>query len=408
MNQGYLSDYFDGVASKILTTVEADLNRSNQHEFQGVAKLRTLFGTPTDKIRYPANFIYMTDDEPVMDEGFVTWSDVRRGNPNRSPEYHLYYSTTEVSKRMMPSDLMVIAKCKDGSVLVIVAEPESTSANQILWLFNIDKENNDRFSIRKGAELETEQYRLSYTSGIILETVGIEVNDTDESYLEEMLGLFDGKFPKTKEFSDYARKTLREMTPFDNPDDILLAWMDREEILFRTLERHFITEHVQEWQRKTAAIDVDEFIKFSLSVQNRRKSRAGLALENHVEAIFTSMKIAYERNASTENKSRPDFLFPGRVEYFDDQFPNTHLTMLGVKSTCKDRWRQVLTEAKRIENKHLLTLQPAISINQTEEMKNNHLQLVVPQSLHNSYNPEQQSWLMSFENFIDLVKSRHK
>jgi hypothetical protein len=30
--------------------------------------------------------------------------------------------------------------------------------------------------------------------------------------------------------------------------------------------------------------------------------------------------------------------------------------MLGVKTTCSDRWRQVLAEADRIQLKHLLTL----------------------------------------------------
>ena len=32
-------------------------------------------------------------------------------------------------------------------------------------------------------------------------------------------------------------------------------------------------------------VDVDDFIRFSLSVQNRRKSRAGHAFENHVEKL---------------------------------------------------------------------------------------------------------------------------
>jgi len=56
--------------------------------------------------------------------------------------------------------------------------------------------------------------------------------------------------------------------------------------------------------------------------------------------------------------------------------------MLGVKSTCKDRWRQVLAEADRIDQKHLLTLEAAISINQTAEMQSKQLQLVVPAAVH--------------------------
>lgn len=80
--------------------------------------------------------------------------------------------------------------------------------------------------------------------------------------------------------------------------------------------------------------------------------------------------------------------------------------MLGAKSTCKDRWRQVLSEANRIDHKHLLTVEPGISENQTEEMKIKNLQLVVPTSLHSTYRPTQQQWLLNVDGFIKLVKSR--
>lgn len=75
--------------------------------------------------------------------------------------------------------------------------------------------------------------------------------------------------------------------------------------------------------------------------------------------------------------------------------------MLGVKSTCKDRWRQVLSEANRIDNKHLLTLEPGISQNQTNEMQANNLRLVIPASLQRTYENSQQTWLMSLAEFID-------
>ena len=80
--------------------------------------------------------------------------------------------------------------------------------------------------------------------------------------------------------------------------------------------------------------------------------------------------------------------------------------MLGAKSTCKERWRQVLSEAARIENKHLFTLEPGISLNQTSEMISNQLQLVVPTPIHESYHSDQQDWLMNLAEFIDLVASR--
>jgi hypothetical protein len=80
--------------------------------------------------------------------------------------------------------------------------------------------------------------------------------------------------------------------------------------------------------------------------------------------------------------------------------------MLGSKSTVKDRWRQVLSEAARIDPKHLLTLEPAVSENQTDEMRAKSLQLVVPKRLHATYRLSQRSWLMSFRAFIAVVRSR--
>ncbi len=80
--------------------------------------------------------------------------------------------------------------------------------------------------------------------------------------------------------------------------------------------------------------------------------------------------------------------------------------MLGAKSTCKDRWRQVLSEANKISQKHLLTLQPSISVSQTSEMKDARLQLVVPEPIHNTYTSEQRDWLWTLSDFILEVRSR--
>ena len=79
--------------------------------------------------------------------------------------------------------------------------------------------------------------------------------------------------------------------------------------------------------------------------------------------------------------------------------------MLGAKSTCKDRWRQILNEADRIPHKHLLTLEPSISENQTAEMQDENIQLVLPQGLHNTYTQKQQQWLMDVGGFLDWVKT---
>ena len=151
---------------------------------------------------------------------------------------------------------------------------------------------------------------------------------------------------------------------------------------------------------------MNDFLQFSLSVHNRRKSRVGYALENHLEEVFSDVGVTYARGKQTENRAKPDFIFPGIEQYRDATFPAERLTMLGVKSTCKDRWRQVLSEAARIPDKHLLTLEPGISSNQTDEMQANRLQLVLPSPLHATYTDDQRAWLMSLGTFVSVVRER--
>ena len=94
--------------------------------------------------------------------------------------------------------------------------------------------------------------------------------------------------------------------------------------------------------------------------------------------------------------------------YKDDSSPEEYLSMLGAKTTAKDRWRQVLEEADRIKRKHLITLEGAISENQTNEMKSRTLQLVVPKEIHATYTPKQQDWLYTVEDFLLEIKERQK
>ena len=165
------------------------------------------------------------------------------------------------------------------------------------------------------------------------------------------------------------------MSAADDPDAAIVAWMEREEQLFRRFERHIIHDRLAAGFMIGTEADVDGFMKFSISLQQRRKSRAGAALEHHLEAIFLAHSVRYTRGALTENNHKPDFLFPGEAEYSKPDFPNDRLTMLGAKSTAKDRWRQVLAESARIQDKHLFTLEPGISQNQTDQMKASRLQL---------------------------------
>ena len=78
--------------------------------------------------------------------------------------------------------------------------------------------------------------------------------------------------------------------------------------------------------------------------------------------------------------------------------------MLAVKTTYRDRWRQILNEADRIMTKHLLTLQEGVSVCQFQEMKDSGVRLVVPAGLKASYPADIRPELVTLENFIGDVR----
>ena len=79
--------------------------------------------------------------------------------------------------------------------------------------------------------------------------------------------------------------------------------------------------------------------------------------------------------------------------------------MLGPKTICKDRWRQIVTEADRIVQKHLITLEPAISSEQTHEMELERVTLVVPAPILGTYDMGLQgSVICTFSDFIAEVR----
>jgi hypothetical protein len=407
-----ISDYFEGVAAKYLSAVDADPGRSHQHEIGGLpaAGFKHYLGTPakSEEYRFRAKQIYFTDESvaPDISEGMVTWYDCRRKQPHRSAEFRLYYNTNAVTELLREGDFLLLAKMRDGSLLMIFTPAGSTIESQLRLLFGLNYVDE---SFTAGT-LDSVQLLLPLR--LMLEDLGIEVSRIetgDDIWLEKLVDLFGGNaFPVTSAFSAYARKSIEDMVaPISNPDQTILDWMEHEEKLFRIYERHLVQERLRSGFGKKGD-DVDEFISFSLSVQNRRKSRVGHAFEGHLDEIFRLHGLRFQqgrgKGLTTENNSRPDFIFPGFAEYHDFEFPAEKLFMLGAKTTCKDRWRQVLSEANRIPHKHLVTMEAAISESQTLEMQSHGLQLVVPEKIQATYSGSQRSWLMALESFITLTK----
>lgn len=398
-----LSQHFSGISAKCLSAVETQRVTSNQHEFNGTVEMKQYLGI--DRTVFPARFIYLGRDEEdrLALEDEVTWYDARERHPTRS-EHRLYFRDNEVMSEAASGDVLVTALCRDGTMLLLIINQASTALGEILWLFGIPEVTGTRF---RTIDPESVEQPSSAIFNFVAEEVGLDLEiRSEDDWLDLLLSRFGAAFPKTRDLSSLALETLGNgISPVEAPDEALMALIEREESLFRQLERYIVSNHLKEnagfWEQ-----DVESFIKFSLGVHNRRKSRAGHALENHLEWIFMENSLTFERGARTEGKSKPDFLFPGEDCYRDESWPPGRLTMLGVKTSCKDRWRQVLNEAHRIPQKHLLTLQPRISEHQTDEMKSAGLHLVLPRAVHPSYSDSQQAWLIDVADFVKLAVER--
>lgn len=224
--------------------------------------------------------------------------------------------------------------------------------------------------------------------------------------INEFVSRYNG-FPETKAMALGARTCYNEansllaQTFVRKPDEVLLGWIDTEYTLFRYMEEKVYSDICTK-----PFVSIDAFVSMANEVLNRRKSRAGKSLEHHLAEIFTRNDLLFEEQVVTEENKKPDFVFPNGECYHNLEFPGDLLTILGAKTTCKDRWRQVLNEADRVDEKYLFTLQQGISSNQLKEMKDYNLRLVVPHKYLTSFPKEHRDTISDLAGFINLVKIR--
>ena len=418
MSYGHLSAHFDGVSTKTLKLVDAKTLRegqmgSNQHEIGGPKaqwnRFTQILGDQPRRMKncngIPTRYIYLNgEQETISEEGECTWYDVREKNVKRSAEWRVYYQTNAVTQAMEPGDQLFLAKMKEDYLLFIVVAEGSELVDRLQFLFGIDSQGELEVTIQDFSDSDPE---IDFLTRFILDEIGIEFEDPNANSLDTIIERFGLTFPTTKVFSALARQTLPEVNALDDPDIAIMAWLDHEEALFRRLEARVVADRLTAgWVNEEGVADVDGFIKFSLSVQNRRKSRMGHSLEKHLVAVFDAYGLRYEEQKKTEKGKKPDFIFPGIEQYFDTAFDVDLLTMLAAKSTCKDRWPQMLPEAERIHQKHLVTLEPGISVSQTDTMRESRVQLIVPESIQRSYSGKQREWLWNISAFVDLVRQR--
>jgi len=281
---------------------------------------------------------------------------------------------------------------KVGSLLVLVIRSLTEFAGYVLDF----EEDIEEITAALGVEI-TGRWGVYRSGAPVLEDEGQCIERLFGAFAEGMT-----EFPTGELFSSKAREVLdacaRGFGAFP-PDEALVRGLHSEYHLFRKVEQKLCRD-----ETRGPFDSVDAFLKVASAIMNRRKSRAGRSLENHVDYLLRKAEVPHEMRPDIPG--RPDIVIPGRAQYDDLSFPVARLCVVGVKTTCKDRWRQIIQEAPRVKKKHILTIQSSISTPQLKEMKEAGITLVVPEKLQRDYPSGSGLTILSVESFIRETKTK--
>jgi len=393
---------FVAVAAKTLSAVEVDPRSSNQHELAAgtLRRLlidRGLMDPDQERAEIPVRMLLLrADEEPERVDDRVTVYDARRQQPHRGPEWRAYYGSDSPAERlihtMREGDRMVYAIDRTGAVNVLLAAADSHWPRVLEETLAITAE--PRLISVPEYELASAQRRTPIA--LIADVLEIHPpDDSDEAWLlAHFGGAMPNEFPDTLTMAALAHERVGQDPHDTDADEILERWLTTETDLFMILER-------AEGERRIAACATfEEHVSTVLSILQRRKARRGRSFEIHLETLFTARGLPYERQVETEPGSTSDFILPGIAAYraLSKSGSDAGVLHLGAKSTARERWKQVLSEATRLRRRHLATLDPQLSDASLSAMIEHDVVPVMPARLGALYTNDA---IMDVEAFIE-------
>lgn len=187
-----------------------------------------------------------------------------------------------------------------------------------------------------------------------------------------------------------------------NVDDRLMRRRDCEFELFKAIE-----EAIELPRAKAGFGTITDFLEAAQTVLQRRKARSGKSLEYHFREILLEESFREGSDFTFQPKAgnSPDFLFPSETAYLDPSFPRDRLRMLAVKTTFRDRWRQVAEECQGLPEKHMLTLQEGVSDAQYRLIRGAGIRLVVPAGRIAAFAKDIRPEILSLERFLAELRA---
>jgi hypothetical protein len=98
-------------------------------------------------------------------------------------------------------------------------------------------------------------------------------------------------------------------------------------------------------------------------------------------------------------------MVPGCHAYADPDFPADRLRAISCKSTLKERWMEIVPEARRVRTKFVLTLDDKLTDNVIESMVRQGVRPFLPERVLDAYTGRPtQNLLSSVSDLIDELR----
>ncbi len=326
---------------------------------------------------------YEEDVQIEWEDGYITQSSIKYYGQKTRDEYRLtrFGRGFDYHERISTGDVLVISRIDYGifKAFILKTENEIESFLNAFGLSPVDS----------GSVIEASQK--------------LKISNEEDEY-EAFFKTLNGVFPPTEIMSKVSREielkiNNQESEILTNPDKKILDWTASEYRLFRHIEKGLHLNQVS-----SGFSDLEDFVTLANTILNRRKSRAGKSLEHHLSFIFSKNRVTFSEQMITEGNSKPDFVFPSIDAYHDCKYPRQNIFVLAAKTTCKDRWRQILSETKNLDRHYLFTLQQGITINQLNEMFDSGVQLVVPKQHLYTFSETYRDKILTLKSFINEVR----
>jgi hypothetical protein len=388
----------DRFAFKRLSAVEVDPERSHQHEFHA-GIIRRALGFPEGRTAGRLSVSFFNDDEePLLEAGSYTLTDVRAGKP-RAAEYHMYYRSTVIDDAAEPGDLLVISRqLESNDVRAVIARAGSRAESEILdAILARNLPVLERFQAVDPPAPSAERAERLFAT--------LAPSDPDsglDTYPLVQEAFRTGNLPDTRAMAEAGRELAGAHDARGDPDAFIDAALRAETKLYNHMAENIGRTGLNELILRRAPFS--DFQALFMSMNQSAKSRRGLSLQYHFASILQATGIAFSPQCETERGETADFLTPSCGHYHDLSFPAELLRMVACKSTARDRWRQVLNEASRISEKYFLTLDPNLSPSLIAKIDAANLRLFMPQPIIDTHYPAEPR-LRSLAGLVNALAS---